>query len=138
MNLIELSGIFCQNYLFCLKKASQDLHITLSQSLCLISIPFNGISQSNLAKKLGLDISTLSRNLNKLVIMDLIQKENSNYDKRSFKIILTPDGHKIYNKLIQIVENDLNKIFHSFDIDEKDQMIELLNKINWQFEIIIK
>ena len=70
--------------------------------------------------------------------MDLIQKENSNYDKRSFKISLTQDGHKIYNKLIKIVENDLNKIFKFFDIDEKDQMIELLNKINWQFEIIKK
>ena len=65
-------------------------------------------------------------------------KENSNYDKRSFKINLTPDGHKIYNNLIKIIENDINRIFNCFDIDEKDQMIELLSKINWQFEIIKK
>ena len=138
MNLIELSGNFCNHYLFCLKKASHKLQITHSQSLCLISIPFNGISQTDLAKKLNLDISTLSRNLNKLIKIGLIHKENSKYDKRSFKVGLTSKGHQTYSALNEIIENDLNKAFNKFDIDEKDQMIDLLNKANWQFEIINK
>ena len=135
MNLIELSGNFCNNYLFCLKKASQDLNITLSQSLCLITIPFNGISQTNLASKLNLDLSTLSRNLNRMIKMGLIKKKNSYYDKRSFTISLTSKGSIAYNELIQLIENDLNEVFNKFDIDEKDQMIEFLNKANWQFEL---
>ena len=63
MNLIELSGTFCQNYLFFLKKASKELNITLSQSLCIITIPFDGISPSNLAKKLNVDFAYPTQSL---------------------------------------------------------------------------
>ena len=138
MNLTELSSIFCQNYLFCLRKASQDLKITLSQALCLITIPFDGISQSKLAKKLNLDISTLSRNLNNLIKIGIIKKENSDFDKRSYKISLTKSGHQKYKDLTEMVQNNLNTLFNSLDIHEKDQMVELLNKLNWKFELLNK
>ena len=138
MNLIELSSSFCQNYLFYLKKTYHNLNITLSQSLCLITIPFNGISQSSLSKKLNLDVSTLSRNLDKMIKMELIKKEISHFDKRSFKISLTSKGHKIYDQIIKTIENDLNKAFNTLDLDEKDQMIEIFNKVNWQFELFKK
>ncbi len=138
MNLIELSGTFCQNYLFFLKKASKELNITLSQSLCIITIPFDGISPSNLAKKLNLDVSTLSRNLNKMINAGLIIKNNSNFDQRSHTISLTIEGQLVYKKIIGIIENNLNIVFDSFDMDEKDQIVEFLNKINWKFELIKK
>ena len=138
MNLIELSSIFCQNYLFCLRKASQNLNITLSQALCLIAIPFDGISQSKLAKKLNLDISTLSRNLNNLIKLDLIIKEKSDFDNRSYKICLSNNGNKQYREIMDMVQNNLNTSFHSLEINEKDQMVEILNKLNWQFELLNK
>ena len=138
MNLNELSSIFCQNYLFCIREASQDLKITLSQALCLITIPFDGISQSKLAKKLNLDISTLSRNLNNLIKIGIIKKENSDFDKRSYKISLTKSGHQKYKDLMEMVQNNLNTLFNSLDMHEKDQMVELLNKLNWKFELLNK
>ena len=138
MNLIELSNDFCQKYLSCFKKAAQRLQLTQSQSLCLSAIPFKGISQTDLANKLSLDLSTLSRNLNKLSIKKLILKTSSNHDKRISKIYLTERGQDIYNQLNNLIADDLSKIFNAFDVDEQSQMEEMLNKINWQFDLLNK
>tara|TARA_B100000029_G_C16886752_1_gene708823 strand:+ start:97 stop:513 length:417 start_codon:yes stop_codon:yes gene_type:complete len=138
MNLIELSNDFCQKYLSCFKKAAQRLQLTQSQSLCLSAIPFKGISQTDLANKLSLDLSTLSRNLNKLSIKEFISKTSSNHDKRISKIYLTERGQDIYNQLNNLIADDLSKIFNAFDVDEQSQMEEMLNKINWQFDLLNK
>ena len=138
MNLIELSNDFCQKYLSCFKKAAHRLQLTQSQSLCLSAIPFKGISQTDLANKLSLDLSTLSRNLNKLSIKKLISKTSSNHDKRISKIYLTERGQDVYNQLNNLIADDLSKIFNAFDVDEQSQMEEMLNKINWQFDLLNK
>ena len=63
MNLVELLVELHINLLVPIKKAALKFSLTLSQTLCIISIPFDGISQSKLTKKLCLDLSTLTRNL---------------------------------------------------------------------------
>lgn len=138
MNLIELSSDFCQKYLSCLKRASSQLQLTQSQSLCLNAVPFKGISQTDLANKLSLDLSTLSRNLDKLSIRNLIEKNSSNHDKRIIKIYLTEKGQDIYWQLNNLISKDLYKVFNAFDVDEQDQIEEILNKINWQFDLLNK
>ena len=89
MNLVEISSNFCINYLAFIRRIGKKLNLTQSQALCLNAIPFNGISQSALARKLSIDISTLSRNLDKLLISNIINKQESSFDRRSFKILLT-------------------------------------------------
>ena len=138
MNLIELSTDFCQKYLSCLKRASSTLKLTQSQSLCLNAVPFKGISQTDLANKLSLDLSTLSRNLDKLSDREFISKKSSNHDKRIIKIYLTDKGKNIYNQLNNLIANDLYKVFHAFDLEQQDQIEEILNKINWQFDLLNK
>ena len=109
MNIIELSNDFCQNYLACIRRASSILNITHTQAMCLQTIPFSGISQAELAKKLNIDISTLSRNLDKLVKLKLVDKKSSLSDKRSFIISLTDGGKQIYNKFNDIISEELGK-----------------------------
>ena len=138
MNLIELSNDFCQKYLSCLKRASSKLKLTQSQSLCLSTIPFKGISQTELARKLALDLSTLSRNLNKLFTRGFIKKISSRYDKRIIKIHLTNKGTETYNQLNNLMTDELYEIFNTFDIDEQAQIEEMLNKINWKFDLLNK
>ena len=48
MNLIELLIELHINLLVPIKKAALKNNLTLPQALCIISIPFDGISQSNL------------------------------------------------------------------------------------------
>ena len=138
MNLVEESTDFCQKYLSCLRRMSVKLNLTQSQSLCLSSIPFTGTSQTNLAEKLAIDYSTLSRNLDRLVKLKLIKRTPSSYDKRVSHIILTDKGFNKYTELNQLIENELSFIFEKFDLDEQNQISEILNKINWNFELIGK
>ena len=138
MNIIELSNDFCQNYLACIRRASNILKVTHTQAICLQTIPFRGISQAELAKKLNIDISTLSRNLDKLIKLELVNKESSLSDKRSFNISLTDNGQKTYNKFNEIISEELGKAYDMLDLEEIDQFETILNKINWQLELLNK
>ena len=61
MNLSEQSSDFFKNYLRLFRKNIKQYNLTESQALCLISIPFDGISQTRLSHNLSLNISTVSR-----------------------------------------------------------------------------
>ena len=135
MNLSEQSSDFFKNYLRLFRKNIKQYNLTESQALCLISIPFNGISQTRLSHNLSLNISTVSRNLSHLIKVDLIIKKKSNQDIRSYNISLSDKGKKIYTKINKSIDNHLYNIYTKLDLNEKDLLIDLLNKINWQFEL---
>ena len=138
MNIIEITNSFCFNYLSCIRRAANKLNITTSQILCLYSIPFEGITQSDLAKKLSIDISTLSRNLDKLILLDIVYKTSSKLDRRSYKISLTPQGEKLYLEFNVIINKEIESIYNKLELEEYDKFHEILNKLNWQLELINK
>ena len=135
MNLIEQSNEFLKNYLRCFKCSIAPFDLTQSQALCLLSIPFDGISQTNLSKKLSFDISTLSRNLKHLLKNNLIFKKKSNDDVRIYIIQLSPNGQNLYKQLNNNINNNFKKIYSNLDLKEINNIINVLNKINWQFEL---
>ena len=135
MNLSEQSSDFFKNYLRLFRKNIKQYNLTESQALCLISIPFDGISQTRLSHNLSLSISTVSRNLSHLIKVDLIIKKKSNQDIRSYNISLSDEGKKIYTKINKSIDNHFYNICTKLDSNEKDLLIDLLNKINWQFEL---
>ena len=75
MNIIELSNDFCIAYFSVFRKVANALGLTQAQALCVCSIPFEGLSQSGLSKKLSIDLSTLSRNLDRLIDKNIIKKK---------------------------------------------------------------
>ena len=116
MNIAEQSSDFCIKYLSCIKRVAISLKLTQSQILCIYCIPFSGISQANLARKLTIDISTLSRNLNVLISKNLINKRASMIDKRSFKISLTSEGKNLCKTFNQEMFNHLKLIYKTLNI----------------------
>ncbi len=138
MNIIEISNDFCFNYLSVIRRAASTINITQSQAFCLNAIPFDGIIQTDLAHKLSIDISTLSRNLNKLTNLNLIEKKSSPMDMRISKISLTSKGEKLYKKFIQLVTKELQTAYDDLDLSEKGHIEEILNKINWKLELYNK
>ena len=135
MNFITQYNDFCLNYLKSIKKIAHSLSLTQSQVLCIKSIPFDGISQISLSKKLALDLSTMSRNLVKLEEAKIINKVKSNYDSRSSIITLTQKGKKAYKEIINIMQNEINDILLKINVDDIDYLTEVLNKINWEIEL---
>ena len=135
MNFLVQYNEFCLNYLKSIKKIARSLSLTQSQILCINSIPFDGISQINLSKKLALDLSTMSRNLKKLQDRKIINKEKSNYDSRSSIVTLTQKGKKVYKEIFNMMHGEMNDILLKINIDDIDYLTEVINQINWEIEL---
>ena len=103
MNLSEQSTDFFKNYLRLFRKNITQYNLTESQALCLISIPFNGISQTRLSHNLSLNISTVSRNLSHLIKVDLIIKKKSNHTIDINKLPISQDNISNFDLLTQIL-----------------------------------
>lgn len=57
------------------------------------------LSQSELADKLGVEGATMVAMIDRLVIAGLVQREASTTDRRVKRVVLTPAGAKIYDKV---------------------------------------
>ena len=130
MNLGELIVKLHRNISYEIKYVAKLHEITPSQFLCIISIPYDGISQTNLANKLAVDISTLSRNLDKLYNKNLLKKTIDYPDKRITKIFLTKDGNALNIELINHLNNNLSYLMNQNLINQS--FYDQLSQLNWQ------
>ncbi len=76
--------------------------------------------------------------IQKLKKHKIIEKTIPNYDKRTLIISLTTKGKNIYQKLNKALNESLNKVIKNIKIEDLDYMNEILNKINWEFELYLK
>ena len=132
---MKLSELFIElhiNYLSPIRSTGILNNITTSQLLCIISIPYNGILQADLARKLSLDISTLSRNLDKLINKNIIIKKSLTHDRRSSSIILTDKGKALYEKLTLELEEKFNDIYNNLEFQDIEALTNAIQKINWE------
>ena len=132
MNLAELIADLYTNLLFVIKKIAKKNNISSSQLLCVYAIPSEGISQSDLAKILCLDLSTLSRNLDKLILKKIVNKTHSSLDNRKQTIILTERGEKLYIEILSDLNQSLNILYDFSDnSDDFDTIITSISQFNW-------
>ena len=114
-----------------LRKNAKDLGLTLPQVQLLLSIPFSSISMTDLANLLGIDNSTLTRNLNKLEKKGYIKRTKDYYDRRIYKVSLSKKGSVKKN----IIENKLNevsiKILSVLNYKDKHDVFQSLEKLSW-------
>jgi MarR family transcriptional regulator, organic hydroperoxide resistance regulator len=75
-----------------LREIGNNLGITLAQVQLILAVPFNSITMSNLSHNLGIDNSTLTRNLNKLELHGYVQRSRDEFDRRVFKVSLVKKG----------------------------------------------
>ena len=97
-------------------------HLSFSQYCIIMRINSSGISMSQLAKNVGLDKSTLTRNIHVLVNRKLVLKQRSDYDLRVYKIFLTESGENIKNKLYDELDYFSSKLLGSLDSETQDIM----------------
>ena len=84
--------------------------ITYSQVLAIISIPNDGVEMSELARKLGLDNSTVTRLIVRLEKKDWVGREKSKRDKRAIKVFLKTKRRLIQQDIEKKIESICEKI----------------------------
>jgi len=91
---------------------------------------------SVLSKKIGIDLSTLSRLVNGLEKRGFAKRQASEKDKRIIKVLLKEEGIFIREKLDK--NFDLMGSFIEKKLNDKNNNIkEALTKVNWEISKII-
>ena len=136
MNLPELLANLATHYNAIFRQYSSRLSLTAPQAFHLLSIPVDGISMSGFANKLGLDTSTLTRNIQKLEKLGLVRRRQDRNDKRILTVYLTDRGR---GKVEEIEGSllDLNFLMMKHvDLDDQENIAEMLEKLVWAMDCI--
>ena len=136
MNVAELLPSLFINLMTLIRRNIKLNKITFPQAIALYIIPEQGIEMSILSKKIGVDLSTLSRLVDGLEKKDLVKRVTSEKDKRIISILLKRKGILIKYKL----EKNLDSIGSYVEKELKDKnnnIKESLTKVNWEISKII-
>ena len=136
MNIPELLTDLTTHYNALIRSAASQLNLTASQAFHLLSIPHDGIPMSQLAHKLGLDTSTLTRNIQKLEKMELIRRSQDSYDKRVQKAVLTEKGEENVELLEEYLQDMNHTFMEQIDLDSQENITDILEKIVWAMDCI--
>ena len=121
--LIDLQSVF--------RKNNKDLPISLSQAVLLLSIPRDGIIMSELAIRVGVDNSTLTRLIHTMDENSLIQKKRNKNDRRSTLIYLSKIGEKNVKLIEENIDQFTNKILQNIPNTDQVRLKNDLNSVHW-------
>ena len=111
--------------------ASQN-KLSLSQYFTLTNISASGVSMTELSTMLGVDNSTLTRNINVLINRDMVKKSKSDHDRRGYTISLSTAGERVMDKLEKQMESTLHEFISDIDPASKQLLIDVIESLNWK------
>ena len=85
-----------------------------------------------LAKLVGIDKSTLTRNTRILLNRNLVSKDQSTSDRREYIIMLTGDGEKMIDKIDNDMQKELEIIIKDINSTSKQMLIDTIESMNWK------
>ena len=134
MNITELLTDLASGTNGIIRSTASRFNLTASQAFHLLSIPYDGIPMSGLALRLGLDNSTLTRNIKKLEKMELVKRRSDNYDKRIHRVVLTQKGSTLLGLIEEQLEEQNANILEKIDLDAQEHLLSVLEKLSWALE----
>lgn len=131
LNLIQLRELIRQleRKLGILKESQQSCCgcISIAQCHALVEIGrAEKISLNDLAEKLNLDSSTMSRTVNKLVATDFVKRDTDPVDRRYVTISLTKIGESHFHTIETERNAHFQKIYESIPASKQEQVLESL------------
>ena len=136
MNIPELLTDLTTHYNALIRHYASRLSLTAPQAFHLLSVSADGISMSGLAHKLGLDNSTLTRNIQKLDKLGLVLRKRDDYDKRVFRVHLTKKGRVIVEQFENLLLDLNHSMLKHIDLDDQENIPEMLEKLVWAMDCI--
>ena len=88
-----------------------------------------GLSQTRLARALGIDGSTMVAMIDRLEENGWIERQRSEIDRRTHALHLTAAGAELLARLTPLVEAHEAELAHELSADEKAKLLELLAKL---------
>ncbi|MCZ6740922.1 MAG: MarR family transcriptional regulator [Alphaproteobacteria bacterium] len=88
-----------------------------------------GLSQSALAKALGIERSTMVAVIDRLESQGLVQRVTSETDRRSYALALTPEGAELLARVTPLVRQHERQIAARLSAREKVMLMEMLERV---------
>ena len=101
------------------------------QLIAVLIIPDDGIEMSQLASKIGIKNSTLTRLVNGLKLKKWIKKQQQLSDKRITKVFLSAEGTKVQSYLIKKIEKLGEEVEQNVGVSKSQETIEKLSMLHW-------
>ena len=121
--LIDLNSLFRNNI--------KIGDASFQQLIALSIIPSAGIEMTPLAKKIGIDNSTLTRLITRLEKNGWVKREVSHNDKRVINVMLTKTGNRLQNYLEKQYEKIGDRIEQLVDPLERQTTIQHIQSLHW-------
>ena len=122
--LIDLQSYFRRNVSY--PRATQQ------QILSILVIPFDGIEMTQLAKKIGIKNSTLTRLVDGLIKKNWALKKPIKNDRRIIKVFLSKRGMKVQNDLNFQISEAGSELEKSLGEDISQNVIEKVSLLHWE------
>ena len=117
------------NFTSIVRKISKKHNITLQQALILSHISISGSPMSILANRLGLDPSTITRNIEKLELKNLLYRERATSDTRMIYVYKSAEGSRIAREIEKEVE-----IILKHSSQRTAELRDAIQTMNWNLE----
>lgn len=125
--LRELLRILVRNLGILNKSDANCYGVTLAQCHAIVEIGrAQKISLIDLAELLGLEKSTMSRTINNLVNLNIVNREIDPDNRRYISIQLTDKGIEVFKNIEASMHVYYSKIFNSIASDKRDKVLESL------------
>ena len=125
--LRELARVLVKNTAAVAKNELVCCGLTMSQCSAIMEIGSSGgLSVVDLASRMSLDKSTLSRTVENLSQLGLVNRDIDPLDRRFVRLTLTEQGSRVYANFNNAFDSYLSKVLESIPPYKKEQVIELL------------
>ncbi len=115
-----------------LKEDSCCRGVTLAQCHTILEIEDLGQATTvELSKRLGLDKSTLSRTVDGLVNIGLLERIPHPTDRRFNLLLLTPKGQEVADHINQSNDEFYRRVFEGIESERHNEIIDNFEKLVW-------
>ena len=132
MNYNELISSFLIDLQSYFRKNVSYPGATSQQILSIIVIPNDGIEMAQLAKKIGIKNSTLTRLVDGLIKKNWATKKPIKKDLRVIKVFLSKRGIKVQNDLNLQISKAGSELEKSLGNDISQNVIEKVSLLHWE------
>lgn len=104
--------------------------VSVSQCYILEALQDGGLAMNELADKMHLQISTVTRVVEQLVQKGFVVREEDSDDRRKRTITLTESGKMMYQSIWQNIYKSESMILQQFPEEHRPMLIDFLKKLN--------
>ncbi|NOZ75485.1 MAG: MarR family transcriptional regulator [FCB group bacterium] len=121
--LLDLQSLFRSQF--------SDQEVTLPQILLLSCIPDEGLDMSTLARKMGVEPSTMTRLIGVMKKRNWVETKISGTDKRVKRVYLTDKGERLQQNLEARIESFGQSLLNSYPLEDREEIREILLSLHW-------